>query len=395
VRAWPLLVPYLIGSCLSALTIGKIGSSINYLLELSAALCLVTGALLRWSRKHEWLHAFLLILLALQAGQLIKTTLNDPIEWLKWRLRPAKELEDLEWIVQTAEGPVLADEFMGMLILNSRPLYIQPFEVTQLANAGLWDQTDLLTGVRNREFPIVLVYHCPRHDLYKERWTPEMISTIMEHYAATDFLAQTVVFRPRDRHIERSEPSGLETCPGAPWRLPTRGEMGMWWLSGQLSFMGGGYSDEVPVYAVADGLLTRLPDWTGRVAIQHDDPRHTGRKVWSYYGGMADAEQGDVESFVASDFPPGAEDLTVKRGQFLGYQGRWSEQPGGPTWVHLLFAVVPAMEDGSLPDEMMAFVLGGEPIGFPLDPSPYLGTIRSQAMGIPVWLPLRCQAGEP
>jgi hypothetical protein len=320
---------------------------------------------------------------------------------------------------------VLADEFMGMLTLNRRPLYIQPFEVTQLANVGIWDQTDLLTDIRNREFPIILVYHYAWHDLYKERWTPEMISTIMEHYAATDFLAQTVVFRPRDRDIERSEPSDLETCPRAPWRLPTRGEMGMWWLSGQLSFMGGGYRDEVPVYAVADGLLMRLPGWTDGVAIQHDDPWHAGRKVWSYYGGMADADQANVESFVASDFPPGTEGLTVKRGQFLGYQGRWSEQLGGPTWVHLLFAVVPAMEDGSFPDEMMAFVLRGEPIppdvaqgfdahgldrprapyqrstgsfdtvpGFPLDPSPYLGTIRSQIMGIPTWLPLRCQAGE-
>jgi hypothetical protein len=140
-RTWPLLIPYLIGSFLSALTIGKIGSSINYLLELSAALCLAAGTLLAWSRKHEWLRAFLLVLLALQGGQLIKTTLHDPIEWLKWRLRPAKELEDLEWIVQTAGGPVLADEFMGMLTLNSQPLYIQPFEVTQLANAGLWATT--------------------------------------------------------------------------------------------------------------------------------------------------------------------------------------------------------------------------------------------------------------
>jgi hypothetical protein len=395
VRAWPLLVPYLIGSCLSALTIGKIGSSVNYLLELCAALCLVAGILLAWSRKHEWLRASLLILLTLQAGQLIKTTLNEPVEWLKWRLRPAKELEDLEWIVQTSQGPVLADEFMGMLTLNGQPLYIQPFEVTRLADAGLWDQTDLLTDIRNQEFPAILIYHCPWYDIYKERWTPEMISAIMDHYAATDFLAQTVVFRPRDGEIERSEPSVLGTCPGAPWRLPTRGEMGMWWLSGQLSFMGGGHRHEVPVYAVEDGLLMRLPGWTDSVAIQHDDPWHTDRKVWSYYGGMADAQQGDVESFVAWDFPPGTEAYMVKRGQFLGYQGRWSEQPGGPAWVHLLFAVVPAMEDGSFPEETMVSVLRGEPNGFLLDPSPYLGTIRSRVMGTPVWLPLRCQVSEP
>jgi hypothetical protein len=34
-------------------------------------------------------------------------------------------------------------------------------------------------------------------------------------------------------------------------------------------------------------------------------------------------------------------------------------------------------------------------IRFALDPSPYLGTVRSQVMGVPTWLPLRCQAHAP
>jgi hypothetical protein len=173
------------------------------------------------------------------------------------------------------------------LTLNGQPLYIQPFEVTQLANAGLWDQIDLLGGLRHHQFPIILVHHFPWFDVYKERWTPAMISAIMENYAATDFLGQTVVFRPRDGEIERSQPAGLEACRGAPWRLPTRADMGMWWLSGQLSFMGGGPRDEVPVYAVADGYLMRLPHWRDSVAIRHNDPWHAGKTVWSYYGGMA------------------------------------------------------------------------------------------------------------
>jgi hypothetical protein len=42
-RLWPLLVTYLIGAPLSALTIGKIGSSVNYSLELSAGLSLAAG----------------------------------------------------------------------------------------------------------------------------------------------------------------------------------------------------------------------------------------------------------------------------------------------------------------------------------------------------------------
>jgi len=410
VKIWPLLVPYLIGGCLSAATIGKIGSNVNYLLELSAALTLAAGALLAWSGKRPWLRVLVLILLALQVGQLMRATLDRPVEYIKWRIRPAKELKDLAWIVETAEGPVLADEFMGMLTLQNRPLYIQPFEVTQLANAGLWDQTALLASIHNREFPLILIHHFTGYPVYKERWTPEMLSAIMENYAATGFLAQTVVFRPRD---EASGPADLAACPGAPWRLPTRGDMGMWWITYQLGIMGEGYENTVPVYAVADGLLMRRLDWYGAVAIQHDDPVRPGEKVWSFYGDMADGAGG--ESFVVPDFPPGSEGVPVKAGQLLGYQGTWSGNPGEPIWTHLHFAVVPALEDGSFPAEIVGLVpeeefspeeiellpeesgppSGDTEITFALDPSPYLGTVRSQVMGIPTWLPLRCQENIP
>jgi hypothetical protein len=414
VKTWSLLIPYLIGACLSAATIGKIGSNVNYLLDLSAALTLAAGALLAWSRERLWLRTLMLILLTLQVGQLMRTTLDDPVESMKWRVQPGKELDDLEWIVETADDPVLADEFMGMLTLQNRSLYIQPFEVTQLANAGLWDQTDLLTGIRNREFPIILVHHFMGYPVYKERWTPQMLSAIAENYAATDFLAQTVVFRPRDAE---SGPAGLEACRGAPWRLPTRGDLGMWWSTYQLGIMGEGYENTVPVYAVADGLLTRRLDWDSGVAIQHDDPVRPGEKVWSFYGDMADGEHG--ATFIVPDFPPGSEGVPVRAGQLLGYQGAWSGSPGRPLWVHLHFAVVPALEDGSFPTDLFREIMGLVPedefssediplipeedeassrdtqIKFALDPSPYLGTVRSQVMGVPTWLPLRCQESVP
>ena len=422
VRSWPLLAPYLVGATLSALTIGKIGSNINYLLELCAALSLVAGALVAWSRQRRWLHPVLLVLLALQVGQLMQTTLKGPVETLKWRLKPAKNLKDLEWLVETTDGPVLADEFMGLLTLQNRPLYIQPFAITQLANAGLWDQDALLASIRDQEFPLILIHHFMGWPVYKERWTPEMLSAITENYAPTRFLAETIVFQPRD--VEESGPAGLEACPGAPWRLPTHGDLGMWWITYQLGFMGEGHENTVPVYAVADGLLTRRSDWDGSVAIQHDDPLRLGERVWSFYGDMAGGEDGG--SFVVADFPPGSEGVPVKAGQLLGYQGTWGGVPGRPMWTHLHFAVVPALEDGSFPNEIVGLVPEDEfspedialwassdphewrnewpeeetpsrdtEIEFALDPSPYLGTIRSQVMGVPTWLPLRCQENAP
>jgi hypothetical protein len=408
IKTWSLLIPYLVGSCLSAATIGKIGSNVNYLLEFCAALTLATGALFSWTHGRPWLRSPMLILLIVQVGLLMKSTLEFPIENIKWRVQPGKELEDLEWIVQTADGPVLADEFMGMLTLNNRPLYIQPFEITQLANAGLWDQGDLLANIRRQEFPLILIHHFMGYPVYTERWTPEMLAAIMENYAPTEFLAQTLVFRPRDAE---SGPAGLKICPGAPWRLPTQGDMGMWWSTYQLGVMGTGLENTVPVYAVADGLLTRRTDWNGAVAIQHDDPVRPGEKVWSFYGDMASSKDG--ESFVLPSFPPGSEGVPVEAGQLLGYQGTWNGSVGNPIWMHLHFAVVPALADGSLPGEIVGLVpeddfspediplmpeedepSKDEEIEFALDPSPYLGIIRSQVMGVPTWIPLRCRENE-
>jgi len=393
--SWSLLSSYLIGASLSALTIGKIGSNENYLLELSAALSLITGAVIAWSRERRWQRAVLFILLALQTGWLMQTTLSNQVEGAKWRLKPMKQLRDLEWIVETTDGPVLGDEFMGLITLQNQPLYIQPFEVTQLANAGLWDQRPLLESIRNQEFPVILIHHFMDWPVYKERWTQEMLSAIMQNYAPTDFLAETIVYQPTE--VGMGDIAKFEVCPGAPWRLPTSGTLGMWWITYQLAFMGEGYENHVPVYAVADGLLMRRPDWNDAVAILHDDPVRQDEKVWSYYGGMANNM--DEQSFVVSNFPLDSVGVPVNAGQLLGYQGRWIGEQGVPIWVHLHFAVVAALEDGSFPDEIVSLVAEGGPDKtepqFALDPSPYLGTIRSQVMGIPTWLPLRCLEEMP
>src|SRR5687768_14877192 len=139
---WTLAAPYLIGASLSAATIGKIGSNVNYLLELCAALSLAAGVALAWSRAYlsvYSLRAALLILLALAVGKMIHITLEDYTLDLRERRLAISELSQLEALVAETPGRILADEYMGMLTLQGRPLFIQPFEVTQLAWAGKWD----------------------------------------------------------------------------------------------------------------------------------------------------------------------------------------------------------------------------------------------------------------
>ena len=198
IKGWALGAAFLVGASLSALTIGKIGSNINYFLELSAALSLVGGALIVWSKDHPWRHTLILLLISLQFGMLMQATMNVRVDWiLTPRRADFKALQRLEQVVLDMDGPVPADEYMGMLTMNDRPLYIQPFEVSQLANDGMWDQEPFLGDIASQEFEGILIHHFGTFPVHKERWTPEMLAAIEAYYRPTKTLAGTVVFQPQ------------------------------------------------------------------------------------------------------------------------------------------------------------------------------------------------------
>lgn len=182
-----------------------------------------------------------------------------------------------------------------------------------------------------------------------------------------------------------------QACPGAPWGLPSSGILGLLWHDSRvppysathrhtgLDIFGEGRENTVPVYAVADGLLTRLPGWKSAVVIQHNDPLRPGQKVWSFYSHMA---SGGGKSYISADLPAGSAGLPVKAGQLIGYQGVWSGNPLRPGWTHLHFSVVRAADDGSFLNETV--------LENTLDPSPYLGIVGNADSGRPNWQPIRC-----
>lgn len=257
-HAWPLLTMYLIGSSITTLTIGKIGSNVNYFLELSAALCLVAGAVIAMCRQYRWMRAVIAVGLALQVGHLMRLTLDDFSEILQVRIELFDEIEQLERIVAESEGPVLADEFMGLITLQGQPLFIQPFEITQLVNDGILDQKPIIENIISKDFPAILIYHLPEFDIFKERWTPEMLEAVEQNYTLTYILADTYVYQTR--RLYRNELAEIQVCPSSSWKLPTSALLGIAWHEDGINFYGGGSGKSVPVYSVAGGLLTRPTD---------------------------------------------------------------------------------------------------------------------------------------
>jgi hypothetical protein len=354
---WALTAPYLIGAALSAATIGKIGSNVNYLLELCAALSLAAGAVIAWSGVQTAIHSLrpvVLCLLAVAVGRLMHVSLQDFTADLRNRQAAYADLSKLESLVKETSGPILADEFMGMLTLQGRALTIQPFEVTQLAWAGKWDQTPLLNSIKAKEYPAIIIYDRPWAN---ERWTQEMIDAINESYFLSDIVAENKIYVPYELKASES----LDACPGAVWQLPSDNRLGVKWQDDGLMFFGQGNEGQVSIFAVADGLLWRPEGMLDGVIIQHDDPLEAGKKIWTYYGGMSAAN--GTDSFVAEDFPVGVEKVPVKAGQLLGYQGSWSGNPQWPMWIHVQFALI--RTNGEFPWTATS--------AFLQDPSPYLG----------------------
>jgi hypothetical protein len=196
--SWWLVGAYLAGSAAAALLIGKVGSDLNYLLELSAALSLAAGALIARYTSRPGARSALLFALAVQVAIMVQASQYVYAGFQADVIANRAGLVQLERVVEGSKGPVLADEYAGLLPLERRRIYIQPFEMTQLQRDGRWDQRPFLTSIRHRKFPVILIWKPPyAADIARERWTPEMLEAIEENYETAQKYAWTVVYRPK------------------------------------------------------------------------------------------------------------------------------------------------------------------------------------------------------
>lgn len=437
-RSYTFLIPYMLVSAAVAVTIGKVGSNVNYLLEICAAFAILAGVVIgtAWEplpiaddikpdlvfphdkipepeqvapkvRRKMWLNLIVFMLFSAvivnQLASLSRESLLSPIASHRDRIKMGIAYQVLENSIleASAEGPVLADEFSAILSVNRIPLYIQPFAISQLAMANKWDQTEFIDAIQKQTFPLILIHH-HLYPVYLERWTPEMLAAIFENYVAQSIRANSLSYEPKDFNNEIYPIN--RACTGAPWQLPTDAHMGMFWYNRQLLMMGAGHTGQVPVYAVADGMLYQFPEWKASVAIQHEDPFTPGKKLWSFYGGLAPAF--DAENNYIVDHFLGLKGVPVNAGDLIGYQGQWLG-PTQETWVHVRFSLLPAEEDGRFPESLMPIddfsaelpsidqqaSLG---LDVPISLTEFTGLPQSNIFGTMVFLPFQCnlQGGQ-
>ncbi len=197
-KTWALVSAYLVGAIIETITIGKDGSSINYLYELSAAFGLVAGSFIAWPGKNfRWATAILVALLATQIGSMTEWNSKDFQPGFNYKFKHQDEVAQLAKIVKDAKGPVLADEYMGLIPLAGQTVTMQPFEFKQLKDAGIWDDQVFAGDILNKKFAAILIYSPRGWDSFTERWTPLLRSEILMNYEVTGNYADTEVYTPR------------------------------------------------------------------------------------------------------------------------------------------------------------------------------------------------------
>ena len=193
--SWWMVAPYALGGIIVALTISKVGSDINYLYELMVAFCLLSGALVAWLRRVPVLRALLLAALALQVYLAQNLSESKYAFLIEERTIHQADVDALYERIQTLGGPIIADEYIGLLVLAGKPVLFQPFEMSQLAQAGMWDDEPFLAALERGVYPTVLLYQPYRNpNLRFERWTPDMLRILNERFRPAGQTGETTVY---------------------------------------------------------------------------------------------------------------------------------------------------------------------------------------------------------
>ena len=175
----PLLAGYALGTVPTIVGAAKTGATMNYFLEVAAVCALTAG--LAWGavergvtpRTARWRGA-LTIVLAAQAAWWI--WINHP-----FRLGVPRYLDATFAGIRAERGPVLADAAVGMLPIAGHHVLIEPFKMSALARAGLWNERPFLDDLRATRFGLIVVMLSPDGPA-GDQWTPAMRADIENHY---------------------------------------------------------------------------------------------------------------------------------------------------------------------------------------------------------------------
>lgn len=185
---------YFIFAFLVQLTVGKVGSMLNYLIEPVGIMGIIFGILIgdALKKKNQLINAGISILVLLQIANYYygPNTLN-------WGWQPSPPPVALDRYVEESKGLILAEN-LGILPAHNRDIYFDPFIFTQLHYQGIWDQSKIIRDIKEKKFDLIMLefslYY--DHSSDSDRWSKEMKQAMYENYYLIDTQGYIRVYAP-------------------------------------------------------------------------------------------------------------------------------------------------------------------------------------------------------
>lgn len=198
-RAGRILLLYLALSLAGFVAIAKSGAAQNYFLEPWLATILAAGWALRGLRERvPGLGAYWAAWLAIVAA--VAQYSYSSQRWLPQPLRApdrARYFTELTRLVHETPGPVLCEN-LSLLVLDGRPVLLEPYGVQLIAEAGLFDTSRLTRDCEAGRFPLVVVE-------YRMWQIPGFGACLERAYEPVAQLGPYEVLRPRATRTRHHE----------------------------------------------------------------------------------------------------------------------------------------------------------------------------------------------
>jgi hypothetical protein len=175
---------YVLLAAASFFLAGKVGAASNYMLDLVLALCLAAGSL--WGQlvrlpASSSLGSRLLPRVLLGVHLLAGIQIPGGEESAPTPGREAvARARELGRIVHQVEGDCLAED-NGYLLLNGKSVTFQPFIMTQLEAAGIWDPQPLVTSLDAQRYALLILTFDPLRER-SVRFSPTVLAAIRRNY---------------------------------------------------------------------------------------------------------------------------------------------------------------------------------------------------------------------
>lgn len=198
-----LVLVYALLAGFMTISIAKSGSNINYLIEWMAVLAVLLGIAVhdavdtafcatQPTSKRVFVPVLLTLLIGIQA--LIVHPLIDYTE--RMAARRVTELEVLQRLVSSAEGPVVSDD-MVLLVRSGVPVQWEPAIFAELASTGAWDESEFIQRIRAGKFAFFVTVGTRGQRLFDSRYNPAVADAMETAYPVRRELAgYTLHLRP-------------------------------------------------------------------------------------------------------------------------------------------------------------------------------------------------------